>query len=81
MKEAERIGAKYVLAQDPDADRFAAAEMGSVNTPDSFIYAKQAHTGVRSDGKWVAITGDQLGAIFAARCLEMYKVSGKPVGR
>lgn len=34
----------------------------------------------RPDGKWIAFTGDQLGAIFASRCLDMYKASGKPIG-
>lgn len=29
MEEANSIGANYILAQDPDADRFAAAEKGS----------------------------------------------------
>ncbi|KAJ8508538.1 hypothetical protein ONZ45_g9204 [Pleurotus djamor] len=59
---AEREGAQYVLAQDPDSDRFAAAEKGP-------------------DGKWIVFTGDQLGALFAARELDIYKKSGKPIDK
>jgi len=59
---AEATGASYVLAQDPDADRFSAAER-------------------RVDGTWVMFTGDQLGALFAGRILEQYKVSGKPLDK
>ncbi|KAJ8468624.1 hypothetical protein ONZ45_g17180 [Pleurotus djamor] len=59
---AEREGAQYVLAQDPDSDRFAAAEKGA-------------------DGKWIVFTGDQLGALFAARELDIYKKSGKPIDK
>jgi len=51
----------YVLAQDPDADRFCAAE--------------------KVNGEWSIFTGDQLGAIFAAYCLENYKLSGKPLNK
>lgn len=35
----------------------------------------------RVDGAWTIFTGDQLGSIFAARILEQYKTSGKPLGR
>ncbi|KAI5121018.1 hypothetical protein M0805_005964 [Coniferiporia weirii] len=62
LKEADETGASYVLAQDPDADRFSAAEKGR-------------------DGKWIIFTGDQLGSIFAARCLEIFRASGKPLDR
>jgi len=61
IAEAETVGAQYVLAQDPDADRFSAAE--------------------KRHGDWVTFTGDQLGAIFAARCLEAYRSSGKPMNK
>ncbi|KAF7983088.1 hypothetical protein HWV62_24013 [Athelia sp. TMB] len=62
LKTAERVDATYVLAQDPDADRFSAAERGA-------------------DGKWITFTGDQLGTLFAARALEMYKASGEPLDK
>ncbi|KAH8117161.1 phosphoglucomutase 1 [Phellopilus nigrolimitatus] len=62
FEEADVVGASYVLAQDPDADRFSAAEKGP-------------------DGTWIAFTGDQLGAIFAARCLNTYLASGKPLNK
>ncbi|KIJ69608.1 hypothetical protein HYDPIDRAFT_80976 [Hydnomerulius pinastri MD-312] len=60
IARAKESGADYVLAQDPDADRFSAAQ-------------KEA------DGNFTAFTGDQLGALFASRVLEMYKASGKPL--
>ncbi|KAI9512434.1 hypothetical protein F5148DRAFT_1279773 [Russula earlei] len=60
IRTAESTGATYVLAQDPDADRFSAAER-------------------RLDGTWVIFSGDQLGALFAGRTLEVYKMSGKPL--
>ncbi|KAL0947282.1 hypothetical protein HGRIS_013402 [Hohenbuehelia grisea] len=59
---ADKHGVSYVLAQDPDSDRFAAAEKGP-------------------DGKWITFTGDQLGALFASRELEIYKASGKPIDK
>ncbi|TDL25051.1 phosphoglucomutase 1 [Rickenella mellea] len=60
IHEANAVGAAYVLAQDPDADRFAAAEKGA-------------------DGEWILFTGDQIGAVFAARALEAYINSGNPM--
>ncbi|OCB84119.1 phosphoglucomutase 1 [Sanghuangporus baumii] len=60
LKTADNFGASYVLAQDPDADRFTAAEKSA-------------------DGKWITFTGDQIGAIFAARCLEIYRTTGQPL--
>ncbi|KAI0300255.1 hypothetical protein BC826DRAFT_992311 [Russula brevipes] len=62
VRTAEATGATYVLAQDPDADRFSAAER-------------------RVDGTWIMFTGNQLGTLFAARILEQYKASGKPLGK
>ncbi|EJD05673.1 phosphoglucomutase 1 [Fomitiporia mediterranea MF3/22] len=62
LKTADGIDATYVLAQDPDADRFSAAEKGV-------------------DGKWITFTGDQLGAILAARCLETYRETGQPLNK
>ncbi|TFY70333.1 hypothetical protein EVG20_g2671 [Dentipellis fragilis] len=58
---ADREGAMYILAQDPDADRFSAAERGP-------------------SGEWNIFTGDQIGALFASRVLELHKSSGKPIG-
>ncbi|KZS89874.1 phosphoglucomutase 1 [Sistotremastrum niveocremeum HHB9708] len=59
---SNEIGAAVVLAQDPDADRFAAAEK-------------------RQASSWFTFSGDQLGALFAARILEQYKNSGRPINR
>ena len=39
------------------------------------------HVRNRIDGAWITFTGDQLGALFAARILELFKASGKPIGR
>ncbi|EKM55765.1 uncharacterized protein PHACADRAFT_144538 [Phanerochaete carnosa HHB-10118-sp] len=62
LATGDRVGVNYVLAQDPDADRFSAAERGP-------------------DGKWIAFTGDQLGALFASAVLDKYKASGKPLNK
>ena len=37
LTTADTVGAKYVLAQDPDADRFAAAEKRSDKSQKLFI--------------------------------------------
>jgi phosphoglucomutase len=34
---------------------------------------------IRPNGEWTAFTGDQLGVLFAARALDTYKSSGKPM--
>ncbi|KAH9951484.1 hypothetical protein B0H21DRAFT_719155 [Amylocystis lapponica] len=62
IRIADRHAADYILAQDPDSDRFAAVER-------------------RSDGSFIAFTGDQLGTLFASAVLEQYKASGKPLHR
>ncbi|PBK96517.1 hypothetical protein ARMGADRAFT_699497 [Armillaria gallica] len=62
MKTAVKNNINYVLAQDPDSDRFAAAER-------------------QPTGEWIAFTGDQLGVLFAARILETYQDSGKPLDK
>lgn len=62
MRTAVKNNINYVLAQDPDSDRFAAAER-------------------QPSGEWIAFTGDQLGVLFAARILETYKDSGKPLDK
>ncbi|KAJ7702443.1 hypothetical protein B0H17DRAFT_1044354 [Mycena rosella] len=59
LQKADTHGSVYVLSQDPDGDRFCAAEKGL-------------------DG-WLVFTGDQLGTLFAARALELYKASGKAI--
>ncbi|KAH9934848.1 phosphoglucomutase first 3 domain-containing protein [Fomitopsis serialis] len=64
-EEKGECGASYVVAQDPDADRFAAQNEGET----------------LPDGKWIQFTGDQLGALFASAALDRYKASGKPLER
>ncbi|KAJ7582492.1 hypothetical protein C8J56DRAFT_791746 [Mycena floridula] len=64
LQTADRVGASMVLAQDPDSDRFTAAE-------------KSDYRGET----WFNFTGDQLGCLFAARMLEIYKSSGKPLSQ
>lgn len=34
---------------------------------------------IRSNGEWTVFTGDQLGVLFAARALDRYKSSSKPM--
>ncbi|KAF8636547.1 hypothetical protein AX17_003359 [Amanita inopinata Kibby_2008] len=62
IETANAEGADYILAEDPDADRFSAAEKNG-------------------DGTWTIFTGDQIGALFAAHILDVYRSSSKPVGR
>ncbi|GJJ12432.1 hypothetical protein Clacol_006674 [Clathrus columnatus] len=59
-KKGNKELANYILAQDPDADRFIAAER-------------------LQNGEWKVFSGDMLGAIFAARTLEIYVASGRPL--
>jgi phosphomannomutase len=66
-----------VLAQDPDADRFSAAEKGSAFTP---LSVRPCSSQPSLDGQWTIFTGDQLGALFASHVLAQYKASGKPFG-
>lgn len=54
---ADEYGSSLVLANDPDADRFAVA-------------AKD-----KTSGKWVQLTGNQLGALFANHTLKQYESS------
>ena len=69
---------RYVLAQDPDSDRFAAAEKRHVeNGQDKYSLS---YFNARDDGTWKVFTGDQLGALFAAWVLRAWKASGKPLG-
>jgi len=82
VRTAETTGATYVLAQDPDGDRFSAAE----RRYDRFMVSSgfgplNNYFRNRIDGTWITFTGDQLGALFAGRTLELYKASGKPLGR
>jgi len=77
IETATREGADYVLAQDPDADRFTAAERRFVLYSSSMCSCRS--TNVRSTGEWTLFTGDQLGVIFASNILEAFKLSGKPL--
>jgi phosphomannomutase len=78
LNTAQTAGATYILAQDPDADRFSAAQrlwvkfFPAVARPKLGLYS--------ADGTWYTFTGDQLGALFAAQVLKQYKESGKPIG-
>jgi phosphoglucomutase len=57
---ADRQNLTLVLASDPDADRFAAAER-------------------LPSGEWRALTGNQLGILFAAHTLESCRNEGKDI--
>jgi phosphoglucomutase len=83
IRTAEATGATYVLAQDPDADRFSAAERRyrRCMVSSDFGPLNKLRLSNRIDGTWITFTGDQLGALFAGRILELYKASGKPLGR
>ncbi|KAG0642870.1 hypothetical protein HOY80DRAFT_569312 [Tuber brumale] len=59
---AERKGIHLVLASDPDADRFAAAEK-------------------LPSGKWHVFTGNQLGILFAAHVVGVYRKEGKDISK
>jgi len=67
------------LAQDPDADRFAAAEKKYV----AYVtLTPRVYLGINSvDGTWTMFTGDQIGALFAAWILDIYRSSGKPIDK
>lgn len=73
MKEGDDYDALYVLAQDPDVDRFSAAEkllvffFSYVNSQVNFSYP-------RVNGKWKVFSGDQLGTILAAWTLHCHKL-------
>lgn len=58
---ADDAGATLLLANDPDADRMAAAERGA-------------------DGRWRVFTGNELGAILGAYCLDRWRASKPPSG-
>ncbi|KAG5366558.1 Phosphoribomutase [Yarrowia sp. B02] len=60
MKLGDAQGADLIVANDPDADRFAVA--------------------VKENGeKWVQLTGNQIGILFAAYQWDQYKNSGKKI--
>ncbi|RPB15275.1 hypothetical protein P167DRAFT_483112 [Morchella conica CCBAS932] len=63
---AERNNINLVLASDPDADRFAAAEK-------------------LPSGEWKVFTGNQLGVLFAAHTLDVYRKAAvgidKPISK
>lgn len=85
IRTAEATGATYVLAQDPDADRFSAAERryGRLMASSGLFFSESTSCDFRNriDGTWITFTGDQLGALFAGRILELHKESGKPLGK
>ena len=79
IQVADAEGASYVLAQDPDADRFAAAEKKHVSLiihrcPCSYLLYS-------ADGTWTIFTGDELGALFGAHVLDQHRSSGKPLNK
>jgi len=76
LETAEREGAQYVLAQDPDSDRFSAAEKRCVTKCAARFFLDEDFT---SEGQWTMFTGDQLGVLFAHHAFEIYKSSGKPL--
>ncbi|KAF8509509.1 hypothetical protein BU17DRAFT_77825 [Hysterangium stoloniferum] len=69
LEDGNKMNANYVLAQDPDADRFTAAEKWQV--------ISHLHVG----GEWKVFSGDMLGIVFAARIFDLYKASGKPLNK
>lgn len=60
MKLADAQGADLIVANDPDADRFAVAVNDKGN-------------------KWVQLTGNQIGILFAAYQWDQYKGQGKKI--
>ncbi|KAG6820796.1 hypothetical protein H0H93_011561 [Arthromyces matolae] len=78
LRTAERHGAGYVLAQDPDSDRFAAAEREYEKNPTRDLILNLSSS---VDGRWTTFTGDQLGVLFGHLIFQSYKVSGKPLER
>ena len=74
---ADSVGAEYVLAQDPDADRFTAAEKYDEASKGAFDNILSSNAPKRS---WRIFTGDQLGALFAYRQLNAFKAAEKPLG-
>ena len=78
LSTADYHRVRYVLAQDPDSDRFAAAEKSYVEDGQynsAFSYVRDS-----DDGTGSIFTGDQLGAVFAAWVVRAWKASGKPLG-
>lgn len=58
---ADKHNISLVLANDPDADRFAVAER-------------------LPSGDWKVFTGNQLGVLFAAQILDVYRQAAKGIG-
>ena len=79
IQVADAEGATYVLAQDPDADRFAAAEKKHV--PLTITRRPCLRALYSADGTWTIFTGDELGALFGARVLDQHRSSGKPLNK
>lgn len=78
IEEAIASGAQYVLSQDPDADRFTAAQKLCVATQILLPYISQFS--YSADGSWKLFSGDQIGAVLAAWTLECYRRRGDPLG-
>lgn len=81
MAHADKVGSTLVLANDPDADRFTAAERykGARRRPVRPHRDCRAVADTSSTGKWNAFTGDQIGALLASWALSKYQESGKPI--
>lgn len=60
ISKAKLIGSRFVIANDPDADRFSTA-----------VECR--------DGRWRQLTGNEIGALFAAYVLDLTK-NGKNLG-
>ncbi|KAJ3192785.1 Phosphoglucomutase-3 [Irineochytrium annulatum] len=69
---ATKKGAQLVLANDPDADRFACAEV--------WDDADDDEKGMKHGG-WHVFTGDQIGVMLAAATLELAVADGCDVGK
>jgi len=80
LRTANHIGAHYILAQDPDADRFSAGEK-------ELVYYSQFFTkGLLNfdsspKGEWNIFTGDQIGIIFASKIFQDYQLSDQPLDK
>lgn len=70
---ADREASNYILAQDPDSDRFSAAEKQYVVFVFSLISSSSRR---RPSGKWHIFTGDQLGTLFASHIVQKRKQAG-----
>jgi phosphomannomutase len=72
---ADASGATLVIANDPDADRLAAAEWIAEGTT-GLIYAGPRTPGNNRKGQWRVFSGNQVGALLAGWTWEGYVQSG-----